>query len=61
MAVTIDSTLSKLFLVYYCNQSLKKSVQLSKSINFAMNSFKIGEGYIGKMREFKFYKAALGA
>ena len=61
VALTIDSSATHVYINYFCNYILKKSVYLIKSLNFPMTSFKIGDGYIGEMREFKFYKASVAA
>ena len=61
MAVTIDANDDNCYVVIFCDQVMKLSSQGSKKLDFNMNNFKIGENHNGQIREFKFYKMAIGA
>lgn len=43
-----------------CGYTLVADGAMSKNLEFSLSSFRIGEGFVGQMREFKMYLVALG-
>ena len=51
---------SQVWLQMYCGFSLIFENQLSSNLGFSLSSFRIGDGFVGRMRELKLYHLALG-
>ena len=60
MAVSLIANDAECTVLIVCNQLYSTHATLSVPLGFAMNEFKIGQGFIGRIREFTFYKVAMG-
>lgn len=60
LGVSIIADTNELFYWLYCDQTLIKSGNPGKKLDMTLSSFRIGNGFNGKIREFKMYYVSLG-